>query len=97
MRTGLQASATRDQPTLTTSNQTSQTSTTTSTEGLESTIREVAAGPASASNDAGSATAQGIRDLIEADKYLLNRAAATRPGRAGLGIKLARVIPPAAY
>jgi hypothetical protein len=84
---------------LTTSNQTSQTSTTTTppVEGLESTIRQVASGPASASNDAGSATAQNIRDLIEADKYLLNREAARRTGRAGLGIRLARVIPPGAY
>jgi hypothetical protein len=58
---------------------------------LEETIRTAAAEPASASADGQSATAQPLRDLIDADKYLATKAAARaqKPG-----IRFAKFIPP---
>jgi hypothetical protein len=61
--------------------------------GISEAIREVAAGPASASNDAGSITQQNLKDLIEAEKFL-SSAAASR--RRGFGIKVSRIVPPGA-
>jgi len=60
---------------------------------LEETIRENAAGPASASGDAGSVTQHALRDQIEADKYLEAKKAAKASGR---GLLFSKLVPPGA-
>jgi hypothetical protein len=61
--------------------------------GLDDKISEVASGPAKVSGDAGSVEQQNLKDLIEADKYIAQKAAGR--GR-GLGIKLRQLVPPGA-
>ncbi len=58
---------------------------------LEKTIRENAAGPASASGDAGSVTQHALRDQIEADKYLEAKKAAKASCR---GLLFSKLVPP---
>jgi hypothetical protein len=61
-------------------------------EELEQSIRENAAGPKRASGDAGSVEQHSLTEQIEADRYLASKQAAKK----GLGIKMTKVIPPAA-
>ena len=62
------------------------------TEPLDQTIRDNAAGPSAASVDGNSVTQHNVRDQIEADRYLANKAAA----RKGLGVRMVKVVPPGA-
>jgi len=60
------------------------------TETLENTIRDNAAGPKSASGDAGSVEQHSLPDQIAADKHLQSKQAmATK----GLGVKLLKLSP----
>lgn len=61
-------------------------------EDLKETIATTAAGPASVSGKSGSATAHSLSDLIEADKHLANRNAAS--GRKGFGLRFVQINPP---
>lgn len=69
---------------------------------LTDTIESVAGGPASASSDLGSAQAQDLSKLIEADKYLkgstaLTGSAANGGPKSGWGcVRMARAVPPGA-
>jgi hypothetical protein len=58
---------------------------------LESTISEAAQGPAKASGDSGSVEMHPIPDLIEADKYLVQKTASTKKG---FGLRFAKLQPP---
>jgi hypothetical protein len=58
---------------------------------LEDTIRESAQGPAEAHGDAGGMKQHPLPDVIEADKHLLNKAAAARPS---LSLRKVRIISP---
>lgn len=60
---------------------------------LEQAIKDNAAGPAKASVDGQSVEQHGLRDQIEADRYLASKEA-TR--RTGLGVKLVKLEPPGA-
>ena len=57
---------------------------------LEDTIQQNAAGPKSASNDAGSMEQHPLPDQIAADKYLESKRASRGKG---LGIKLVKLTP----
>ena len=59
-------------------------------EPLDDVIRENAKGPKRAKGDSGEVEQHGLKDQIDADRYLRSRDAA----RVGLGIKRTRVIPP---
>ncbi len=58
---------------------------------LDQTIRDNAAQPAKASVDGQSVEQHPLKDQIEADRYLASKDAARKPG---LGIKLAKIVPP---
>jgi len=60
-------------------------------EELDSTIRENAAGPESASADGVQVKQHNLRDQIEADKYLAGKAAARNPAKALTRVK---IVPP---
>lgn len=60
---------------------------------LSNQIGSIAQQPLSVSGDAGSYTAQPIGDLIKADQYLANKAAAAA-GKNPAGIYLQRILPP---
>ena len=62
------------------------------TPNLEQAIRDNAAGPAKAAGDSGSVEQHSLKDQIEADRYLASKNAARKPG---LGIKFAKIVPPA--
>jgi len=57
---------------------------------LEQNIKDNAAGPKRAQGDAGSVEQHGLKDQVEADRYLNSKAAAKKKG---LGIKITRGIP----
>ena len=59
---------------------------------LNQTIRDNAAQPAKASVDGQSVEQHPLKDQIEADRYLASKEAARKPG---LGIKFAKIVPPA--
>jgi len=61
-------------------------------EELDSTIHDNAAGPAEVSVDGQRVRQHGVKDQIEADRYLASKAAS----RKKLGIRLTKVIPPGA-
>ena len=61
---------------------------------LKTVIEESAAGPAQASGDGQSVTQHNIKDLIEADKYLAQKAAATTNKR--FGMRFVKLSPPGA-
>jgi hypothetical protein len=58
---------------------------------LDDAIRENAAGPHSASGDAGSMQQHSLPDQIAADKHLASKRAM---GRKGLGLTRVKIIPP---
>jgi len=60
-------------------------------DNLDNTIRDNAAGPRKASGDAGSVEQHDLKEQIEADRYLNAKAAAKKKG---LGIKMAKAVPP---
>ena len=60
---------------------------------LEQAIKDNATGPARASVDGQSVDQHGLRDQIEADRYLASKEAAKRPSRA---LRLTRLVPPGA-
>ena len=61
-------------------------------EELDSTIKQNAEGPAEVSVDGQRVRQHGVKDQIEADRYLASKAASRRK----LGIRLTKVIPPGA-
>lgn len=61
-----------------------------STDNLDEAIRDNAAGPKRAQGDAGSVEQHGLKDQIEADRYLSAKDAAKKKG---LGIKITRAVP----
>jgi len=60
---------------------------------LSDQIEEDAAKPSSASNDMGSVTKRPLSELIEADKYLASKAAASKAHK---GLTFSKLIPPGA-
>jgi len=60
---------------------------------LDDTIQQNAAGPKSASGDAGSMEQHSLPDQIAADRYLASKKAARSKG---LGVRLTKVVPPGA-
>lgn len=66
-------------------------STTPSNIDIEKALRDAAAAPASASNDAGSVSQHSLKDMIELDRYLASKAAAKTKSR---GLRVQRIIPP---
>jgi hypothetical protein len=62
-------------------------------DNLDDTIRENAAGPHSASGDAGSMQQHSLPDQIAADRYLESKKASRVKG---LGIRRTKVVPPGA-
>ena len=60
-------------------------------ENLDTQIRENAAGPKKASGDTGSIEQHPLADQIAADRYLASKQAARSKG---LGIRLAKLVPP---
>lgn len=61
-----------------------------STDSLDQAIRDNAAGPKRAQGDAASVEQHGLKDQIEADRYLSAKDAAKKKG---LGIKVTRAVP----
>jgi hypothetical protein len=61
------------------------------TTSIADAIRESAAGPKKASNDAGSVEQHPIADQIAADRYLASKEAVSRRNR---GLRLSRIVPP---
>jgi len=61
-------------------------------EDLDQTIRENAQGPKRAQGDSGSVEQHGLKDQIEADRYLSSKEAAKK----GLGVRMTKVVPPGA-
>ena len=59
---------------------------------LEHNIRENAQGPKRAQGDSGSVEQHGLKDQIEADRYLSSKEAAKK----GLGVRMTKVVPPGA-
>lgn len=57
---------------------------------LDQTIKDNAAGPKRAQGDSGSVEQHGLKDQVEADRYLNSKAATKKKG---LGIKITRAIP----
>ena len=64
---------------------------TTVAENLDNQLRENAAGPRRASGDSGSIEQHPLADQIAADRYLASKQAARSKG---LGIRLAKLVPP---
>ena len=62
------------------------------TDPLEETIQQNAAGPKSASGDAGSMEQHPLPDQIAADRYLASKKAM----KAGRGVRLTKLVPPGA-
>jgi len=62
-------------------------------EDLSDAIRTNASGPRAAKGDSGSMEQHGLKDQIEADRYLASKSAA---GGKGLGVKVSRLVPPGA-
>lgn len=60
-------------------------------DSIRDAIEENATGPQSASTDVGSVSQHSLRDQIEADKYLRQREAASKPHQ---GMRLVKMIPP---
>lgn len=60
---------------------------------LEQAIKDNAAGPAKAAVDGQSVEQHGLRDQIEADRYLASKEATRKKG---LGVKLVKLEPPGA-
>ena len=60
-------------------------------ENLDNQLRENAAGPRRASGDSGSIEQHPLADQIAADRYLASKQAARSKG---LGIRLAKLVPP---
>lgn len=60
---------------------------------LDQSIAENAAGPKRAQGDSGSVEQHGLKDQVEADRYLESKKATRRKG---LGVKLAKLVPPGA-
>ena len=60
---------------------------------LEQTIRENAEGPAEAKGDSVSMRQHGLKDQIEADRYLASKKTAKSRG---LGVRMTKVVPPGA-
>jgi len=58
---------------------------------LTPTISDNAAGPRRAQGDAGSVEQHGLKDIVDADRYLASKEAAKRADR---GIRISRLIPP---
>ena len=58
---------------------------------LDQTIKDNAAGPKRAKGDSGEVEQHDLKDQIEADRYLNSKAAAKKKG---LGIKMAKAVPP---
>ena len=58
---------------------------------LQDAIRTNAEGPSEAHGDAGGMKQHSLPDQIEADKYLAGTRAMTSPG---LGLKMAKIVPP---
>jgi hypothetical protein len=61
-------------------------------ENLDNTIHDNATGPAEVSVDGQRVRQHGVKDQIEADRYLASKTASRRK----LGIRLTKVIPPGA-
>ena len=61
------------------------------TEEADNQIRENASGPKRASGDSGSVEQHALADQIAADRYLASKRAARSKG---LGIRLAKLVPP---
>ena len=61
------------------------------TEEADNKIRENAAGPKKATGDSGSIEQHALADQIAADRYLASKQAARSKG---LGIRLAKLVPP---
>ena len=61
------------------------------TEEADNQIRENASGPRRASGDSGSIEQHALADQIAADRYLASKQAARSKG---LGIRLAKLVPP---
>jgi len=57
---------------------------------LDQNIKDNASGPKRAQGDSGSVEQHGLKDQVEADRYLNSKAAAKKKG---LGIKITRAIP----
>ena len=60
-------------------------------ENLDTQIRDNAAGPKKATGDSGSVEQHPLNDQIAADRYLSSKQAARSKG---LGIRLAKLVPP---
>ena len=60
-------------------------------ENLDNQLRENASGPKRASGDSGSIEQHALADQIAADRYLASKQAARSKG---LGIRLAKLVPP---
>lgn len=60
---------------------------------LDQAIRDNAAGPARVQGDSGSVQQHGLKDQIEADRYLASKDAAKKPAKA---LRFTRLIPPGA-
>ena len=60
-------------------------------ENLDTQIRDNAAGPKKATGDSGSVEQHPLNDQIAADRYLASKQAARSKG---LGIRLAKLVPP---
>lgn len=60
---------------------------------LDQNISDNAAGPAKATGDSGSVEQHKLRDQVEADRYLESKKATRRKG---VGVKLAKLVPPGA-
>ena len=58
---------------------------------LEQAIKDNAAGPKRAKGDSGEVEQHGLKDQIEADRYLNSKAAAKKKG---LGIRMVKAAPP---
>ena len=61
---------------------------------LEEAIIDAAQKPSSATVDGRSATAQPLRDMIDADRYVEGKRAARKSS--GWGIRFAKIVPPGA-
>ncbi len=59
-------------------------------EELTDTIKRNAEGPAEAHGDAGGVKQHPLPDVVETDKYMLNKAAASRPS---LSLRKVKIIP----
>ena len=60
---------------------------------LEDVIESAASKPQSVSSDAGSVTMPNLKDLVEADKHLANKGAASQKHR---GLRYTKLLPPGA-